>query len=344
MSVVFQDEGHERVFRVVLKCLRGLGFTGELLQEHYVFNDWFLSSAPQREVCAAFGQTPLSYDSACFAIVPTATPAAPSTIANYRALGAPFALEIREDSVIPWRVGRNAENTSQLAGRIPLDAIEAAFRQRKSQWNPEDILRAKNIGLPSTPRQIDFIDLGLIPALEEEISHKLHALLNEALGEAQKIYTQRNGQQPDVRKLFRLVFQLLAGRVLHDRDIPGFRNLAAAQNPAMILEKVGKYYGENLPILQDKPSQQAAFERLWTGFSFQNLSVDILAYVYENTLVDPQIREELGIHSTPRSIARYIVNRLPFENIPSDRRLVIEPYWKATRRRRARPLDCECCR
>lgn len=325
MSIVFQNERHERVYRVVVKCLRGLGFTGELLQQRYAFNDWFLADAPQREVCAAFGQTPLSYDSACFAVVPTTSPATPNTITNYRALGAPFALEIREDSVIPWRVGRDAENTNQFAGRIPLNAIEAAFEQRKSQWSPEGILRAKNIGLPLAPRQVDFIDLGLIPALEEEISHKLHALLNEALGEAQKTYKQRTGQQPDVRRLFRLVFQLLAGRVLHDRDIPGFRNLAAAQDPSAILEKVGKYYGENLPILQDKATQQAAFERLWTGFSFQNLSVDILAYVYENTLVDPDIREELGIHSTPRSIARYIVNRLPFEKIPRDHRLVVEP-------------------
>jgi hypothetical protein len=325
MNVAFKNERHEKAYRTTVKCLRGLGYLGGLLQERYNFNDWFLANAPQREVCAAFGQTPLSYDSACFAVVPTSVPATPNVIANYRALGAPFALEIQEDSVIPWRVGRDAQNTSQFAGRIPLDAIEAAFSQRKSQWNPEGILRAKNIGLPSAPRQIDFIDLGLIPALEEEVSHKLHALLNEALGEAQKIYKQRTGQQPDVRRLFRLVFQLLAGRVLHDRDIPGFRNLAGAQDPAAILENVGKYYGKNLPILQDKAAQQAAFERLWTRFSFQNLSVDILAYVYENTLVDPQIREELGIHSTPRNIARYIVNRLPFENIPRDQRLVVEP-------------------
>ena len=308
-----------------MKCLRRLGFNGELLQEHYAFNDWFLSSAPRREVCAAFGQTPLSYDSACFAILPTAAPVTPNVIANYRALGAPLALEIHEDCMIPWRVGRDAESTNQFAGRIPLNAIESAFDQRKSQWSPDSILRAKNVGLPSAPRQLDFIDLGLIPALEEEISQKLHELLNETLAQAQKVYRQRTGQQPDVRRLFRLVFQLLAGRVLHDRGIPGFRSLAEPRDPAVILEKVGNYYGENLPILQDEGAQRAAFEQLWTGFSFQNLSVDILAYVYENTLVDPQTRDELGIHSTPRSIARYIVNRLPIEKILCDQRLVVEP-------------------
>lgn len=326
MNAVLKSDRHERVYRAVVKCLREIGYTGSLIQENYEFNDWFVPSALKREVCAAFAQTPLSYDSACFAILTTdLEPATPSFVANYRALGAPFAIEIRENCIIPWRVGRDVQTTSQFAGRIPLNAIEAAFKERKPLWNPESILRAKNIGFPTIPKQLDFIDLGLIPALEQEISHKLHQLLNEALTEAQEIFKKRTGQQPDVRQLFRVVFRLLAGRVLHDRDVFGFRSLAEPVDPSVILTKVGDYYGEKLPILQDKAAQQAALERLWTGFSFKNLSVEILAYVYENTLVDPSTRKELGIHSTPRSIARYIVNRLPFEDIPRDHRIVVEP-------------------
>lgn len=326
MSVVFQNERHEKAYRAVVKCLRGIGYAGGLIQENYGFNDWFASDAPKREICAAFGQTPLSYDTACFAVLPTSlTPATPSIITNYRALGAPLAIEVREDCIIPWRVGRDAKTTNQFAGRIPLNAIEAAFKQREPEWNPETILRAKNIGSSIGPRQLDFIDLGLIPALEEEISRKLHALLSEAINEAQKIYRKRTGHLPDVQQLFRMVFRLLAGRVLHDRGVAGFRNLDEPIDPSAMLAKVGDYYREKLPVLQDRAAQQAALERLWAGFSFQNLSVDILAYIYENTLVDPKVREELGIHSTPRSIARYIVNQLPFEDIPRNQRIVVEP-------------------
>ena len=325
MSIVFKNERHKKAYLSVLKCLRGIGYTGDLLQERYEFNDWFLPSAPRREVCAGFGQTPYSYDSACLAAFPTEVPAPPSLLLNYRALGAPFAFEVREDCVVPWRIGRDAENTGQFADRIPIEAIEVAFKERRTDWSPEAVLRAKNIGLTTPPRQLDFIDLGLIPALEEEVSRKLHELLNESLTDAQKIFRKRTGHQPDVRRLFRLVFRLLAGRVLHDRAVPGFRSLPQQLHPSLILERVGNYYGETLPVLQDRAAQQAVLERLWTGFSFQNLSVDILAYVYENTLVDPKTRKELGIHSTPRSIARYIVNRLPFERVDEDRRIVVEP-------------------
>jgi hypothetical protein len=326
MSAVFQNERHERAYRAVLKCLRGIGYTGHLIQEEYEFNDWFASDAPKRQVCAAFAQTPFSYDSACFAVLPKSTHNRTSDIAsNYRALGAPLAIEVREDCIIPWRVGRTAQTTDQFAGRIPLDALESVFKRRESEWNPEALLRAKNIGLAMGPRQLDFIDLGLIPALEEEISQKLHALLNDAINEAQVIYRKRTGRQPDVQQLFRLVFRLVAGRVLYDRDIAGFRHVNQPPDPSVILAKVNDYYGETLPVLQDKAAQEAVLRRLWTGFSFQNLSVDILAYVYENTLVDPKTREQLGIHSTPRSIARYIVNRLPFEDIDRDQRVVVEP-------------------
>lgn len=326
MNGVFQSEQQERVYRAVIKSLREIGYVSGLIQEKYGFNDWFATDAPKRVICAAFGQTPLSYDTACFAVLPTSlTPATPNTIMNYRALGAPLAIEVREDCIIPWRVGRDTETTNQFAGRIPLNAIESSFIQREPEWNPEALLRAKNIGIPMGPRQLDFIDLGLIPALEEEISRKLHELLNESINEAQKIYKKRNGKQPDVRQLFRLVFRLLAGRVLHDRNVDGFRNLSHPIDPSVILAKVENYYKDKLPVLNDKASQQAALESLWAKFSFQNLSVDILAYVYENTLIDPKTREEFGIHSTPRSIARYIVNRLPFESIPRNKRFVLEP-------------------
>jgi len=66
-------------------------------------------------------------------------------ITNYRALGAPLALEVREDCIIPWRVGLDAQTTNQFAGRIPLNAIEATFKQREPEWNPETILRRRTL-------------------------------------------------------------------------------------------------------------------------------------------------------------------------------------------------------
>src|SRR5437867_3737102 len=136
MTANFKSERHERIYRDTLSCLRHLGFHGQLLQEQYRFNDWFTPDSPARQApAAAFGQTPLSYDSACFAVLlPDERPPS-SQILDYRALGAPFALEVREDSVVHWRVGRDASQVRTLAN-IPPGALHKYFEAEVDQWGP----------------------------------------------------------------------------------------------------------------------------------------------------------------------------------------------------------------
>lgn len=325
MNIAFQSDHQKKVYSAVLKCLRGIGYTADLIQANYEFNDWFLADAPRREVCAVFGQTPLSYDSACFAILSTVTPATPNVVADYRALGAPFALEIREDSIIPWRVGRDAQSTNQFAGRIPLDAIEAAFKQRESEWNPQTILRAKNIGTPMGPVEVDWIDRGLIPALEKEISTKLDRLLREALSAGQKAFHKSTGHTVEIEALYRLVFRFIAAKVFHDRRVRGFVHLDPNKDPREVLRAVCDFYKEPNNHVLDQATQEAVAATLWTRLGFQNLSVDALSLIAEDTLVDDNLRKEHGVHSTPRSIARYIVDHLPFDDIAEDKRIIVEP-------------------
>lgn len=325
MTVNFKSERHERIYRDTLSCLRNLGFHGQLLQEHYNFNDWFVPDNPSRQApAAAFGQTPLSYDSACFAVLVPDGRQVSSQILDYRALGAPLALEVREDAVVPWRVGRDASQVRAL-GSFPADALHRYFEAEADQWSPREVLRAKNISLRSDVRQLDFIDLGLIPAIEAEVGEKLDRLLREAVAEAEALYQKRTGEKGDTREVFRLVFRVLAGKILHDREVPGFRQFKDDPNPADLLAKVAEYYRDRAPVLAGQAERQAVIERLWPTFSFQNLSVEVLAYIYENTLIDAKTRREQGIHSTPKSVARYLVHRLPLERIPREELRIVEP-------------------
>ena len=78
-------------------------------------------------------------------------------------------------------------------------------------------------------------------------------------------------------------------------------------------------------ILNEPHTQQAVWDNFRNAFNFQNLSVDDLAFIYENTLIRKETRKQFGIHSTPPAIAELIVDRLPFELLPEDERFVIEP-------------------
>ena len=199
------------------------------------------------------------------------------------------------------------------------------FDAIKTKWNPDAVLRAKNIGQSVGPMEIDWVDLGLVPALENEISRKLDRLLRNALMEGQRAYKERTGKNPESEELYRLVFRLLAGKVFHDRKVGGFEKIDGTNEPQEILAKVSDYYKEPQNYLRGRDAQLAVAAQLWNRLSFQNLSVDVLAFIYENTLVDKQLRKEGGIHSTPHRIARYVVEHLPWAEIPQGERIVVEP-------------------
>ena len=63
------------------------------------------------------------------------------------------------------------------------------------------------------------------------------------------------------------------------------------------------------------------------GFHLQNVSLEALAYVYENTFVSRELRQAYGTHATPPEVAEFVVRQLPFEAISDrDQRTVFEPF------------------
>lgn len=316
------------LFEAVISELNSLGYQGQLLQRDYRFEDWFSARAGQTaEVhtadAVAFGRSPLSYESACFALARSNGISGPDLVRRYRAVGAPLAFEVQNDKVLLWRVHATTTATSKPTVILP-EEIEAAFRDNAEDWKREKLLRAKNIG-PVGPRQRDFIDIGLIPALEENILEKLDPFLRSTFFEARQFYQQRHPSATRKDWLFRLVFRALAGKVMTDRRLRGFEGFAKAPDPDALLAAVNKHFGDAPQPLADAETRRLVVDRFWKSFSFYHISVPVLSFVWENTLVDEDVRKEYGLHGTPPSVARYIVKRLSFERIPDERRYVVEP-------------------
>lgn len=322
---MFKSDRQERLFLALRAELAAkAGYRKELIAESYRFSDWFEPSLPERVAPAAFfGHTPPSYDNACFGILLANGKKGRDLVEGFRALGAPNAFEIGDESITQWSVG--AERSAILPRReFSLSEVQAVVDENAAEWSPESVLRVKNIAFELGPKQLDFIDLGLLPALEAHIRKKLDRLLRETLQAAQKALGRRAQGARSTQQLFQLVFRFLAAKILHDRGVHGFASLSMGEIDT-VLERVAKHYGDLPPAVDDPDAKEAVASRLWQGVSLQNLSVEVLAYIYENTLVDQLSRKELGTHSTPSSIARYIVHRLPFEQISEDQRRVLEP-------------------
>jgi hypothetical protein len=225
MNVHFKSDQQAVLFNAILRNLQSLGYRDELLQRDYTFVDWFEPNNPERVVpAAAFGQTPLSYDSACFAIVLSNGSCGLPLVGQCRALGAPYAFEVRDDVVINWRVGRDPSHSKELFSISP-DAIDRVFHDQQEKWTGADVLRTKGISFKLGPRQLDFIDLGLIPAIEQQVSFKRDRILQEVVRDAVALLKRSQQDSPDaLRGVYRLIFRFLAGKVLHDRGVAPFRN------------------------------------------------------------------------------------------------------------------------
>jgi type I restriction-modification system DNA methylase subunit len=327
MSPGFRSVHQETLFKGVLANLQRLGYQGELLQTEYSFLDWFKPDSPHRVVpAAAFGQTPQSYDSACFAVLLANGRYGAQLVAESRALGAPYAFEVRDDEVVNWVVSHDEASSRELL-RIRPNELDEVFERHQSKWGAADVLRSKGIAFRLGPKQLDFIDLGLIPALEHQIRSKLDRILREILQDAAKLLDRsQNNNAESLRGVYRLVFRFLAGKILHDRGIAPFRNFDEHTARPNILDAVSRYYGEAPLVPNDAGLQDLIASNIWTQLDFRNLSVEVLAYIYENTFVDDASRQKLGTHGTPHTVARYLVHQIPFERFGEAERFTTEPF------------------
>jgi hypothetical protein len=314
----------EDTISAVVAGLQEIGYRDALLEERYKFPDWFTPGMQEREViAAAFGQTPISYDSACIGVISANGLREQALVNQYRALGAPIILEVDASEVREWAVSRS-ENGHAIVDRYPADRVRQMFASRAPDWKPPSLLRAKNIGSFQWNQQLGLF-AGLLPELEEHIQSQLDPLLRDAMAATRHAYMDGTGREPDGRQLFKLVFWLLTAKVFHDRRVSKFGDLNS-KSPDDVLKAVAKEYNESATAPLSLTARQTAAERIWQRLDFRNLSVEVLAQIWSTTLVDQGIQKKLGVHRTPRTVVRYIVERV-FPPIWSGdkKQIILEP-------------------
>jgi hypothetical protein len=302
--------------------LEQVGYAAGLLARNYTFPDWFANQEPRTLAAAAFGRTPISYESSCIAVAHANGLRGQELVNSFRSFAAPILLEVDEEEVHEWGVSA-LENKHTLIGKYSVGNLQSAIATRAHEWAPENLLRTKNIAPSTAPRQRDLF-AGLIPELEDRVQEKLDELLSDTLNSTRAAYIESAGKQPSPRALFKLVFWTLTAKVFRDRRVPGFAGLDGDQ--AAIFRAVAAHYSVQEAPPLNREARAVAAASVWTELDFRNLSVDVLANIWSRTLVDEQTRRALGIHRTPRSIVRYIVDRvMPFASSGDDTRIVFEP-------------------
>ncbi len=212
--------------------------------------------------------------------------------------------------------------------RVGLDAIPELFQRNAERWRPQAVHRAKSLGQAQTAYQLDFVDLGLLTAIEHEVEDKLDRLLRQIVEE---LMARLDGATEEA--VFRTTFRLLAAKILLDRG-HAMATMWWEAPVANVLDGIERYYGlGRLPPETVSgvryPSAETAWRMLLQAISFRNISSDSLALVYENTLVTRDTRKRFGTHSTPRQVAEYVVNRLDLHKFDLNGLTIFEPFTGA---------------
>jgi hypothetical protein len=305
--------------------LLALGYRSEAIFHDYSFADVLSASGEERQVSlAAFTQVPESYRSAAFGVITGADDV--SAVVSRRALGAPILFSIGQSDIGVWRVG--AEGTPRLLQRVPIGGLPELFQRYAERWSPQSVHRAKSLGQDHVAYQLEFVDLGLLPAIEREVEERLDRLLQRVV---ECLLSGREGGLEEAA--FRTTFRLLAAKILLDRMHPE----AAAWGDApvaKVLHGIEAYY--NLGQISSDDGERLSSESLSTAWAmlreainFRNISSDNLAFVYENTLVTADTRKRFGTHSTPRQVAEYVVRQLDLAQFKLDDLTIYEPFTGA---------------
>lgn len=272
---------------IIRDQLAAIGYADDALLEGYAFADVMAAGGDTRSVAlAAFTQTPPSYRTAAFGVIQGDLDGA--NLSPYRALGAPAIFVISGDSVELWQVKADGPHR-RLASAVVGD-LRDLFQRNAEHWNPKAIHRAKAITPEEPGGQLDFIDLGLMVAIEGEVHTKLDALLRRTLS---GVLDARGRPTIDARVLFQATFRFLAAKILADRG----HGSAVGWNfddVGSVLEGIERYYGLGGPSLDSSEQVAWTLGHVWkgirSGINFQNISADDLAFVYENTFVTSEGR------------------------------------------------------
>ncbi len=305
----------EAIRNPLLNC----GYRRSLLRTDVPFGD--ASTIP----LVAFAQLPVDSRSACVAVLSAADDPRPH-VEGYRLVGAPLVFVCFHDTLQWWKQG--ARSVEWLES-VPAEHIESFFRAHQDEFSPEAVYRAKTWGRFRREYQLKFVDLGLMPLVEEEVGEALGSLIERNVSAIAKRLGWNDVSSSQGHWLLQSVFWLISGKILRDKDVESFQKLDL-NDVEEVFGRLAKHYGTK-PLVADSAAKlEALRESARDVERFSNLALtttEALAYVYENTLISKKTRTSLGTHSTPSYLVDYIVGNLAdwIEEIPVNERSVFEP-------------------
>jgi hypothetical protein len=292
------------------------GYTGERLKADYAFGSGSVA-------LGGFIGKPWDARSACLAVVDATSDSRLAASACIE-FGAPTALVCRGDSLDWWQLSITGPREPRT---IRASEIDGFFRTHAAQLKPENIYAAK-LHRPVPPGvQMQFVDVGLMPALERKAGEALNRLVTQAIRTLTVDLGGKVRSRGDYEGVYKSVFWMLAAKLLKEKAVRGFRSLDL-NNIRDVFTVVGQHYKDGRDYPPGDRTWKPALSRVASSIagwgSLGNVTAESLAFLYERALVDgprkkrgkgkktgqPDVRKTLGIHSTPPILVDHMLAQL----------------------------------
>lgn len=296
------------------------GYRPDWLRHDYLFRD-----DQTVKPLVGFAQLPFDARSSCIAVLESEGDPR-REVEQCRATGAPLVFVCTDNSLLWWTQGIDK---AQLKESISEDRVEDFFKERKDDFSPNAIYRAKTWGRFRSEFQLSFVDAGLMPLVEDEVGTSLERLIERNVTTTKSRLGWEAISEQQGHWLLKSVFWLVSAKILRDKEVPNFEQLDLLDVDAVFAALADHYGTPAIPI--SSKAKHAAIDLVAQDIArFSNLAMtttEALAYVYENTLISKATRAELGTHSTPAYLVDYIVGHLSdwIQEIPEENRSVFEP-------------------
>ena len=299
--------------------LRECGYRPDLLRTDFLFGEG------QTVPLVAFAQSPADSRSACVAVL-SGTSGPRSAVEACRPLGTPLVFVCFQDTLQWWKQGARSPEYRES---IPAQNVERFFQDNLGAFKPDAVYRAKTWGRFRPEYQLSFVDLGLLPLVEEQVGKSLGKLVERNVAELKSSIGWGDVTDEQGHWLLQTVFWLVSGKILRDKRVERFADLNL-NDVEEVFRRLGRHYGTEPLAIDSKKKLEGLQEsaRIINQFSSLALTTtESLAYVYENTLISKQTRSAFGTHRTPSYLVDYVVGNLIdwIEEISVNERSVFEP-------------------
>lgn len=313
----------------IKKSLLQLGYRADDVHPAYRFAAVETATRDVRDVSmAAFLDGPASYKTAALAVVQTeGVGNTQEEVVARRSLGAPYLIVLGKEKASAWTYTLNGPS------KIDESAIadwKSLIDNQQALFGANAVRQLKLLRVRNENQVWSLFDPATLRAIQADTQSAVFELLEEFLDQFQSNSDGELSLEDDYRTLFPMTFRLLAAKILVDREDARFSSVDVHDVKAT-LAAIEQLYGLSPLQVRWNAARQVQVSKAWTdlraGLYVRNIAADDLAFVYEHTLITPEIREKYGTHSTPSCVADYVVRSFNLPDGDEAQKLVVyEPF------------------